>query len=701
MVGDFVTKNLDNYYIYSTLAEQGYQKINVSDITVDNWNDHLEGIMNILRDGIETDDVQSSFVNVTFYDGLNVDLTIFDYFFNLMMWNCIIQAGGKIYGNHLFFPENITKGDIKSYIDDKFIDVYRRNKDMSSSPEETNFALNNMIDGTLYPFSYIDTFSFYLANTINIEDTIDLMNSNPRFNELMNVDMSGIPIEDVKDVGMRYTNEIIEIIKNSDHCLSDSFRAKEGVNPKQYREFAVNIGSKPDGLGGVFPTIINKSFLNGGVCDIISTFIESSGGRTAQIISKCNVGTSGHFARLLGLNNRDTVLYPDKNYICNSTNFQKIVMINEKFLHWFNNRYYRFEPNGIEYKLDEKHDRHLLGKTLYFRSPMTCASAAQGKGICYRCYGDLAYTNCNINIGQLASELLSSQLTQRLLSAKHLLESSVIKLNWTDNFFDFFVINYNVITLDEDFDYVGYKLLIDPEDIYMESEEDDFLYNEYITKFQVKDPSGKIYDIHTENMDSIYISNTLNTIIRHSGEPVDGCIEIDMEKLVGFDVFLVYLSNNELSKTLEMIKSIINKKSITESFDRHGILQKFVETVLEGGLSTTAVHLEVILSNQIRAVDDILEKPDWTTRNADYNLITLNDALTNNPSITVSMSYQKLSKVLYNPLSFRKDKPSFLDLLFMEKPQEFMVNQNIIDKEYKPKSDIEANSFIIWDDDKK
>ena len=60
------------------------------------------------------------------------------------------------------------------------------------------------------------------------------------------------------------------------------------------------------------------------------------------------------------------------------------------------------------------------------------------------------------------------------------------------------------------------------------------------------------------------------------------------------------------------------------------------------------------------------------------------------------MSYQKLSKVLYNPLSFRKDKPSFLDLLFMETPQEYMVNKNIIDKEWKPKSDKDASNFIIW-----
>lgn len=69
-----------------------------------------------------------------------------------------------------------------------------------------------------------------------------------------------------------------------------------------------------------------------------------------------------------------------------------------------------------------------------------------------------------------------------------------------------------------------------------------------------------------------------------------------MTRLQDKDLFLIYIMNNELSKTLEMIKSIINKREITQSFDKDSILQEFVETVMNGGLDTTAVHLEVILS---------------------------------------------------------------------------------------------------------
>ena len=53
------------------------------------------------------------------------------------------------------------------------------------------------------------------------------------------------------------------------------------------------------------------------------------------------------------------------------------------------------------------------------------------------------------------------------------------------------------------------------------------------------------------------------------------------------------------------------------------------------------------------------------------------------------MNYQKLSRVLYNPLSFKKSQPSFLDLLFMKNPQEMMLNKNLVSDEYKPKEEKE------------
>ena len=58
------------------------------------------------------------------------------------------------------------------------------------------------------------------------------------------------------------------------------------------------------------------------------------------------------------------------------------------------------------------------------------------------------FINNKINIGKYAAETTTSELTQRLLSAKHLLESNIKKIEWTNNyFFELFEIDGNTIKL--------------------------------------------------------------------------------------------------------------------------------------------------------------------------------------------------------------------------------------------------------------
>lgn len=692
----------ENYGIYQELIENGTMTIDLHTAFDDimpmvggstysiGLENHINWVINIFKDGIEVPYIQHLKINVIFADGYDVNLNLVDYLYNLFFWNMMVLVGEKVTSRHLFFEEAINKKAIKKYIDRNFINVFKKKVGLlGATPEEVNFTLNRIIDACLGQFFKLDNFSFYLADTINLEDDIILMNQSKEYYDCLHADLSNVPIEDVQNVGMEIANKAINILKGTDHCLADSFKAGQGINPKQFKEYAINIGTVPDGNGSVFPTIINSSFINGGTNTTEYQLIESSKGRTAQILAKCNVGTSGNFARLLGLNNREgTILHHDPVYDCHSANPIRIVIRSEQYLEMFEGRYYRLSPNGMEHQISLD-DKHLIGQTIYLRSPMTCASHARGRGICYKCYSDLAYTNSSLNIGQLASELLSAALTQRLLSAKHLLESKVKKMNWSHGFEDIFNVELNIITLHEDADYEGWKMIIDPEDISYESEEDEFEYNEYISRFTVQAPNGMTYDIHTENYDSIYLSDDINKVIRQASATNNDMLEIDMTKLQDGVVFLLNITNIEYSDTLNKIKAIINKEAETTSYDIHGILQQFVDTIISGKLDISAVHLEVILSNQIRHPENILMNPEWDSPNAAYRLITLNKALTDNPSITVSMSYQKLSKVLYNPLSFNKTGATFLDLLFHKNPQELMMNKSLLSDDYKPKSDVE------------
>lgn len=683
-----VLENWQNYGVYVPLVRNGSIEIFTNDLTKENFNNHFYSILNIMRDGIETEFVQHMAINVKFSDNVDVTLSIFDYFLNLIMWNLPLSTDTEISSYYLFFQEKFNKNAIKNYIDDKFLNINRTKYD--------TMILCNIIDDTLYRFKYVDEFSLYLCNTINDEDTIELMNKNREFWNYMHTDLSGVAVEDVKNVGQEITNKAIKIIEESDHCLADSFATGEGVNKKQFREFAVSIGTIPDGNGGIYPIIVNNSFINGGVNNIADSMVESAKGRQAQIYSKNNVGTSGAFARILGLNNRDTRLHISPTYSCSTRHFIEVTIVNLSVLKMFNNRYYRFRKDGPEYKVNYKNDSHLIGKTLLFRSPMTCASNADGKGVCYRCYGDLAYTNSNINIGTIAAELLSSELTQMLLSAKHLLESNVKSIEWSDKFFDIFEVNFNILRIREDLECKKWKLIID-DDINKEDDMDDIEYNEYIFKFQVMDPKGKTINIYSKTSENIYLSMEMSALINSMPEPVEGKYIIDMEEIKNIDLFLIHISNDELSATLEHVKTVINKYPKLDGMTKDRLLQEFVIAVLNGGLNVDSIHLEILLSNQIRlGLDDekILQMPHWEFEDEEYTLINLDTALKNNPSITTTLEYQKISKTLYNPLSYKKTKASQMDLFFMNKPQDFMTSVDIV----KTKQ-TEPIRGIIYDDE--
>ena len=115
-------------------------------------------------------------------------------------------------------------------------------------------------------------------------------------------------------------------------------------------------------------------------------------------------------------------------------------------------------------------------------------------------------------------------------------------------------------------------------------------------------------------------------------------------------------------------------------------------------MNVDAIHLEVLLSNQIRESldeDRILEMPHWEFDNAEYALINLDTALKNNPSVTTTLEYQKVSKTLFSPLSYKKNSASQMDLFFMNKPQEFMTAVETV----KSKEKKELINGIIYDKD--
>lgn len=672
--------NYQNYFMFNELVQNGTMSIKTSDITLGNYQDWYTGLMNVLRDGIELPYVQQMKVRVDFGNGDVINMSIFDLYYNIIMWYIVVRTGMPIDGRALFYPKHMTQKAIKKYLD-KYVVLNRK----KFSPKE----INNILDDTLYRFNDVDEFSFYLANTINLKDNIELMDSCEEFRDLLHTSLENVRIENVKDEGMKKAYRSIEIIKNDsekligyDHCLKNSFESEEGTNERQYKEFAIHIGSKPNGNGGVHPHIIDKSYLTAGLEHVVDQFVDSASSRVAQIQMKKNTGTSGNFARILGVNNMDSYINPDPNFKCDTKNFQEFIVEDAKHLDMIVGRYYKLDPDGLDYLVGPK-DHFLIGTKILMYSPMTCASAAHGNGICYRCYGDLAYVNNNIKVGKFASDELSSQLTQMQLSAKHLLETIVNKVVWTPEFDLVFDINVNKIYIKQDS--VGY-ILIDPESIYFEND-DDYVNNmddsgntRYITDLIYVDKNGKQHVIGSEDGANMYLSEEFDKYITANGELTDdGYYKFDVAPLASteyseFDLFFIHIRNNDIGKNLKDIENLINRKTTISNYDKDQLLQHLVKLIINGKLNIQSVHLECLLMNQIRSPRDILKKPDWSNEDEEYTVLTLDQALKDNPSPINSLIYQNLDYVLSYPLTYKKTSPSKMDLFFMLRPQDYIAN---------------------------
>lgn len=694
-------ENLQNYGEYAPMVETGHINVKAANFTEENIDRHIDSILNIFRDGIDLEKVHSMYVNVEFVDGIDCDLMIEDYIFQLIFWKMPVSIHEPLTSETLFFSDSTTVGYISKWVYRIFIKKFIRNIKASGKVMkiETRMMMNNIINESFEDFKKLKQFQPYLNNTLCLEDTLDFMNKYEEFNETMHMHFAeqGVPLEDMVSKGMEITNIQKKYItaEDSEHCLKYFFISKEGIADKQYKEVAVHVGPKPNGMGGIIPSAIDNSYLNGGLNTVEYYVVDASASRVAQMLSHENVGRSGDFARILQLNNTDTKLHNDNRCKCNTKHLQEVYIKDRQTLMIYDMRYYRFhklnDPKGLlesDKVIDADTDTFLIGRTIYIYSPMTCASNARGEGICYRCYGDLAYLNFDINIGIIASEMLSSKYTQRQLSAKHILEARIRKMLWNKNVEDLFQIDFNTLKLYEaDVDYTSMQLVIS--DIQFEDEEDDLEFNSYVNSFSIVDKDGNTTTYNTMESDSIYLSEELNDLVQdiikrtRSYDPDNDALYIPFDMLTDMDtVFLFDIGNDELNRVVTLAKKTLNNASEIKKYDKDSILKEFVNINMGGGISLNSVHYETIISNQIRDADDSLLIPDWSLDNVNYQILPLDKAIIENPCVTLSLQYQKIQKQSWSPVTYRKTKASSLDLFSMVNPQEYIKQPGLVEDKY-------------------
>lgn len=537
-----------------------------------------------------------------------------------------------------------------------------------------NIIINRSVSEVLYNLRRISTdFSSILNLNISMKSFLDLYAGNSRIREIMetNFGLDKQPNEIEKEM-TDLMNEEINIVKGlKDNPIGVILRAGTGIKHKQFAEYTIAMSMKPDLSGVTIPIPISSSTLIGGLNKPSYHYIDAIGARKSLIMNKKVMGTAGYFGKVVLLLARTLSLSKTVSD-CNTKHLLPITIENQKMLHKYNGRYYRLdEHKGTTLLINSKRDTHLIGKTIYLRSPITCACENENE-ICHKCFGTTSLLNFDIADGVTGFEVeeVTKVVNQMILSTKHLLTTISEKIEFNDEFYKFFSItagevnpilaNENVENLDD------WAIWIDPNDIEKSDEmDDDSFFNTFINgKFYVYNLVTKEYkEISSNGEREMYLTEECLELMKKG----KGFIKFkDMDESTS--LFELVIMNNELTKPLYSLIDLLNKsKKDKISMTYAEMAQEFTNLLLQAGIDAMAISGEIIINRLIREdPDETFGRPDFSRRDiGPYQIYTVLKALEYNKSPLIGLSSQNIKRQLTSDdIVTKKNGTSYIDSLF-------------------------------------
>ena len=91
-------ENLRNYFMYAPIAQNEQVTIDVSNLTIQDWHFHYNGLLNLMKDGVETPQVQKSMIALSFDSPLvpHMRISIPDLYLNIILWHPLVALGDKL-----------------------------------------------------------------------------------------------------------------------------------------------------------------------------------------------------------------------------------------------------------------------------------------------------------------------------------------------------------------------------------------------------------------------------------------------------------------------------------------------------------------------------------------------------------------------------------------------------------------------------
>lgn len=637
-----------------------------------NWKNEFNRVYQYFKDNIGEEGCFEKTIDIELFDGAEVRMGMNNYLSNLAVWRPSIRYKIPITVDRIFDTACPTADQIKDYLDNCYIRPLRSKVNLDKLNEECASVIEKCK-------KIVEDFGLIMCITYNIYTINQLRKANPIVDEILHTSIpKGMQPHEIEKFASERTDILIRELSKTESAFAPLLKSEEGFKRGQFQELLVTIANKPSLAGSTMPVPIDTNIMVKGLDTPAHYTLDAKGGRKALIFNKKFTGLSGYFSRKLSLLTMDIVINDTDD--CHTDQYEEFHVDCKETLRRLEGKFYKSILSKKYIRMITPKDIHLIGTTIYMRSATKCACKT---GICRTCYGDLAKIVEEVNAGIIAATTISSRFTQNILSSKHLLATKSSKIELNESFDKYFLMDGNQILLDTvniEEDMSGLSLRINSDDLnvnldeysienYKSDDDEDYMMTEELTcnKFDIVDETGEVIDtIFSLNDMVLNITDYLYTLIERYGKhrkyvniPLDN-IE-DEESLFSIDV-----NNAELTKTLNLVKDLLEKEDHLGCRTIDQLVQKLNTLLIDGKIYTNIVHCEVLCRNLMRSVNKIDKLPDLQA-GEEYQLLTVKKALMTHPSPIISLSFERIKEQIKGTLLFRKRGSSMLDSLFREK----------------------------------
>jgi hypothetical protein len=429
------------------------------------------------------------------------------------------------------------------------------------------------------------------------------------------------PSEIVTQNEQKYEALKEEMMKRHNPLFENQLYAKV-LKPKQIEESMVHFSLTPD-LRNLIPVTQNGNGFAGGYREIPIIYAAAISARVPDLINHDEMGGSGYFSRNLMILTYGTISPTVAD--CGTRNKIKVVLDEVEF-NMRQGMYYSENKNDIVTKVLHETDTHLIGKTLWFRSPCTCNLTTD---VCHTCYGTIGGSISNLPGGFIyTTEIATSRIQHNILSAKHILKSNAVEIKFSDNFKNYFEYESSQVFPLED---KTFDVLI-PEN-FIDEIADHFTF--YIKKQKGLEP------VEISEYSNLYVPDAL----------------IEKSKIVEIDDITYYkISSTKISEIADKLCDItpINIQMTKKYRDIRNLIEfnlPKMESMDEacsklnhmtyGLIPTLAAHNDVIIGRHLCRPDNPLLRPNWLNPDEPYKIMRLRGALENTEATSVAYSFEK------------------------------------------------------------